>query len=191
MLLLLRRYEQYRYKRGAMSLNSVKLTPYLLTQLYPNKLVVPDGNTSASPKQEGKPQTPNEMPAWKFLGNNEKKVLIGVHYDNAVHLPDAQLEFLMQLLKACQLSLNDVAVINLNNHPDYQYDELLRYFQSQVIFLFGLTAQQFGFPFEVPQYQIQQFANYTVLHAPALEVLQPDKAAKTQLWAALKKIFSL
>lgn len=138
-----------------------------------------------------KKHTAVKKESWKYLGNNQKKILVGVNYADAIHLPDAQLDFLMQLLKACQLSLNDVAVVNRSNYTDHSYTEMLDYFGATVILLFGITAQEFGFPFETPHYQVQQYAGYTVLHAPALEKLQDDKPAKGKLWAGLKTMFNL
>ena len=57
---------------------------------------------------------------WRSLGSNQRGILVAVNYENITNLPDPQLEFLMQLLKACQLSLNDVALININNYPYFR-----------------------------------------------------------------------
>lgn len=173
-----------------MSLNNINLSPFLVAQLYPDSLT---GGTekTVSVQKSPKPEKTQQDTEWKLLGNNQKNILVAVVYENITHLPDPQLDFLMQLLKACQLGLNDVALINLGNYKDIAYTDILSYFQTKTILLFGISAQQFGFPFETPQYQVQPFTHYTVIHAPALQELQNDKPAKGLLWTGLKKIFNL
>jgi DNA polymerase III psi subunit len=174
-----------------MSLNEMNLPPYLVTQLYPLSLVG-EGRKSASTASAPLPST-EEEPAveWRSLGSNQKGILVAVNYENITNLPDSQLEFLMQLLKACQLSLNDVALINMNNYPGVAHTSVLNHFNAKVVLLFGITVQEWGFPFQTPPYQVQSFSGYTITHAPALHDLQNDKPAKGLLWAALKNIFGL
>ena len=174
-----------------MSLNNITLSPFLVAQLYPDSLTGEPGKTEPAQKETPSKAEPEQPAEWKLLGNNQKNILVAVQYENIAHLPDPQLDFLMQLLKACQLGLNDVALINLNNYRGTEYTDILNYFQTKAILLFGISAQEFGFPFETPQYQVQSFTHYTVIHAPALHDLQNDKPAKGQLWTGLKKIFNL
>jgi DNA polymerase III psi subunit len=177
-----------------MSLNEMNLPPYLVAQLYPSSLVgqekKPDPITFV-PTEPSVLAEPELTIEWKSLGSNRKGILVAVNYENITNLPDAQLEFLMQLLKACQLSLHDVALINMNNYPGVAHTSILSQFSTKVVLLFGITIQDWGFPFQTPPYQVQSFSDYTVMHAPALHDLQNDKPAKGLLWAALKNIFHL
>lgn len=177
-----------------MSLNEMNLPPYLVTQLYPSSLVGQEKNTAsvtAASSASSVSTTPEPTIEWKSLGSNQKGILVAVNYENITNLPDSQLEFLMQLLKACQLSLNDVALINTNNYLQVAHTSILDQFNAKVVLLFGITVQDWGFPFQTPPYQVQSFSGYTVMHAPALHDLQNDKPAKGLLWAALKNIFNL
>ena len=179
-----------------MSLNEINLSPYLVTQLYSSTLVGETKKAEAKAETETKiASIPEKEPvaatSWKFLGNNQKKVLVAVNYTNLTHLPDPQLDFLTQLLKACQLGLNDVVIININNYTGVRYTEILDHFGAQNVLLFGITVQEFGFPFGAPPYQVQAFDNRTIIHAPSLQDLQNDKPAKSLLWAGLKKIFNI
>ncbi|MCH5597185.1 hypothetical protein [Niabella ginsengisoli] len=174
-----------------MSLNEITLSPYLLTQMYPSSLIESKKTNEPLHVEAGEQKDLSSAIDWKSLGNNQKKVLIVVNYDNIANLPDPQLDFLTQLLKACQLSLNDIALINVNNYKNADSTEILNHFDSRIVLLFGISPQQFGFPFDTPPFQVQNFANYTVTHAPALESLENDKPAKGQLWTSLKKIFNL
>ena len=174
-----------------MSLNEITLSPYLLTQLYPATLIESQKNADSLHEEVNEQKKTDETIEWKTLGNNQKQVLVVVDYSDIPNLPDSQFEFLIQLLKACQLSLNDVALINFNNYKNINNTDILSRFQSKIVLMFGVSPQQFGFPFNTPAYQVQSFTTYTVTHAPALEDLQNDKNAKGQLWASLKKIFNL
>ncbi len=169
-----------------MGLNNISLSPFLITKMYANVLT---GKAEA-------PKEIKELPGsaaaeWKFLGNNQNLVLVAVDYAGVTHLPDPQLEFLLQLLGACKLSLNDVALINIHNYTDIDYKGILTHFNTKIVLLFGLTPAQLGFPFNIPAYQVQAFADYTIIHSAPLHILQTDKSAKSQLWAGLKKIFNL
>jgi DNA polymerase III psi subunit len=174
-----------------MSLNNINLSPFLVAQLYPDSLTGEPKKTGPAQKDPAPTEERTPAPEWKLLGSNQKNILVAVAYENITHLPDPQLDFLMQLLKACHLGLNDVALINMNNYKGMEYTDILSYFQTKAILLFGISAQEFGFPFEMPQYQVQPFTQYTVIHAPALHDLQNDKPAKGLLWTGLKKIFNL
>lgn len=186
-----------------MSLNNIELNPRLLAELYSNMLVSEtDGQTIVAPPPATEPilqehEATLVAPAvnlrhdFKSLGNNQKNVLVAVYYNDVVHLPDAQLNFLANLLKACNLSLEDVALINMNHYNGIDYNQILTHFKSNIVLLFGMTSQDFGFPFEIPEYQLQRFADRTIIHSAALHSIQDDKEAKGRLWAGLKKIFNL
>lgn len=190
-----------------MSLNDIQLTPQLLERLYSRSLIGEADNGAdislISPPSATPARLPTENPVpekpaptgntidFRSLGNNQKNVLVGVHYSDIVNLPDAQLDFLTTLLKACKLGLTDVAVINFNNYADVEGSEIMDYFKSRVVMLFGITPKEFGFPFEIPEYQVQQFAGRTVIHSPALHGIQDNKAEKGKLWAGLKRIFNV
>ncbi|MBO9617876.1 MAG: hypothetical protein J7539_02480 [Niabella sp.] len=189
-----------------MSLNKIDLPSSLVAQLYPRSLSLStDGveTVATSPvsqlpvedmvlAEESSIALPQKTtPDWKSLGSNHKNITVVVDYATDLHLPDPAFGFLSQMLNACKLGPNDVAIINRNNYRETSYQELLEHFKSKTVLLFGVTASAFGFPFETPHYQVQNFSGYTVMHAPTLDALQDDKPAKMQLWSGFKKIFNL
>ncbi|MGJ7032192.1 hypothetical protein [Niabella hirudinis] len=182
-----------------MNLNQIDLSPQLIVQLYARSLSVPGVDAAAVPAQPelAAVVSAEEAPVasaaaeWKWLGGNKKNILVVVHYQEDLHLPDTAFQFLSQLLNACKLTPNDIAIVNRNNDPGLDYKAITEHFQSKEVLLFGTTTAAFGFPFEIPPYQVQQFAGLTVVHAPALHELKEDKPAKTQLWASLKKMFHI
>lgn len=181
-----------------MGLNNIDLPAIVVEQLYNSSLV--GNNTDAEEKQTIsaaiKTETASktkESPAeeWKSLGNNNKKILIVLKSEEAVHLPDNQLTFLTGILSACNLSLADVAIVNTNNHPEVLYKELTTFFASKVVLLFDIEPAAFGLPMSFPFYQIQAFAGNSFLYSPSLNNLENDKVEKSKLWVCLKRLFNL
>jgi DNA polymerase III psi subunit len=161
-----------------MSLNNIRLTPQLLADLYGNVLI--ETNTQAAPEA-----------SLKFLGGNEKNILVVVKSEGAGIVPEAELAFLKSILTACKLQLDDVAILNWNMISGMGYKQLLQELESRFILLFDLTPAQFGLPMDFPPFQVQAFDTRQYLYAPALEKIKDHKGLKGELWAALKKLFML
>ncbi|MBD0331068.1 MAG: hypothetical protein ICV66_00275 [Chitinophagaceae bacterium] len=159
-----------------MDLNSVQLTSQLLSELYPNVLV--EINTTPMPESSG----------IKYVGKNLRKILVVTASEDAGVIKEKELTFLKNILLACKLTTDDVAVVNWQNTIK-NYQELVKYFESKTVLLFNVDPLTFGLPINFPLFQIQQFSKCTYLFAPELRLLQENIALKRQLWAALKKIF--
>jgi hypothetical protein len=171
-----------------MDINNIKLPAPVAEELYHSSLIETGKKQldDISIKSE-----PAEPLAWKFLGNNDKKILALVRTEKAVHLPDDELTFLTGILSACKLTLADVAIINHNNHPEASYKELTSHFASRVVLLFDIDPAEFGLPMSFPHYQIQSFAGSSFLYSPSLKALENDKVEKSKLWVCLKRLFNL
>jgi hypothetical protein len=175
-----------------MDINHISLTPAIIAGFYPSSLVNPEETQATGSGEAATPTSINESEkTWKWLGENKKKILVVVKYQDAVHIPDQELQFLTTMLTACQLSLADVAIINLLNQPHQHYKEILEQFQSRVALLFDTDPASFGLPMNFPHFQIQPFSNCSFLYAPALEVLEKDKVQKSKLWVALRRLFNI
>ena len=165
-----------------MDLDNIQLTPFLLQELYKTSMIeYPKTFTIAEKIQHA--------PVWNVLGNNLKGVIIMVYGENSLHLPDEQLNFLMGILAACKLSMEDVAIINLATNKPVTYKALELDLKAEKIILFGVSPAQITLPLEFPHYQIQRYNNQTYLVSAALNIVQADKAEKTKLWNCLKQIF--
>lgn len=128
---------------------------------------------------------------WKYLGENKKKSLIVVRYPGDVHLPDKQLSFLTKLLAACNLTIADVAIVNFHQYKSADFDKIIDRFKPKVVLLFDIPPGEFGLPMLFPQFQVQRFKDAVFVSSPSLEVIEPDKALKGNLWVCLKKVFNL
>lgn len=176
-----------------MSLNELRLSSSLVAMLYPNSLL-DMGSDDATPvpnKPVAEQKIDAETKASKWLGNNQKNILIVVRYNDFVHLPDDELKFLAGMLTACKLSLDDVAIINTNNYKKGGYSDILAEFKSRIVFLFGITPVDFGLPVNFPAFQVQTVSGTTYLYSPALEDRSTDSLFKSRLWLSLRSIFSI
>ena len=181
-----------------MALNDIQLSPNIIAALYPSSLinldkvgVIPLSKQAETIVPEIKIEPAAVETSWKFLGNNQKNILIIVNYDTAVHLPDEELNFLTNMLAACKLSLGDVAIVNRYNYKETGYKDFLAHFKSRIVFLFGLEPAIFGLPVSFPHFQVQTVANCTFLYAPALEETRNDTLLKSKLWVSLRNIFGI
>ena len=168
-----------------MSLNNIQLSAGAIQDLYKRALVL------SADAQEKKVEIPSSTISFNTLGNNQQKILILVDNDETLYLPDEQLNFLMGILTACKLTMQDVAILNIQKNKDVSYTNLATALKAFIVLLFGVETSKIALPLQFPFYQIQAYNNQTYLSAPSLTVLQNDKAEKTKLWLCLKQLFSL
>ena len=161
-----------------MSLNNISLPPKLVADLYPSSLIESDASS-------------NKPSLIKFLGKNQKNILILVSKENIPFIEENELKFLTSILSACKLSLADVAIINLKTVGIADYRFFTKQLKSKTILLFDVDSQAIDLPFNFPHFQLQQFDQSTYLSAPALSFIEKEKPLKTQLWNCLKTIFYL
>lgn len=160
-----------------MSLNDITLSTRNLADLYPSSLIeqVAGGQNEKI----------------KFLGKNEKNILVILSKENVAFIEEDELNFLSTVLSACRLSLADVAIVNLKQTPGADYRIFQNQLKSKTILLFDVETQIIDLPFNFPFFQVQQFEQATYLSAPSLANIEKEKALKTQLWTGLKNIFRL
>lgn len=165
-----------------MSLDNIQLSPIMVQDLFRNSLV--DSNT-------GKPAAA-AIPAREngFLGNNKKGVALLVNVAGCSYLPEDDLNFLLGILAACKLSMDDVALLNMANTP-LEHSTLNEQVNPAKILLFGVTPASIQLPLHFPEYQVQSYNGQVFLVAPALDILKADKAEKMKLWTSLKTIFQI
>jgi hypothetical protein len=166
-----------------MSLDNIELTPYLVQELFKNSLVEFD---ATEPEKNISPVT-----TFNMLGHNHSRVIIIVKNDETLYLPDDQLNFLLGILSACKLTMEDVAIINIKKNKSVNYKTIQLELKAEKIILFGVTPEQIDLPLQFPNYQIQQYNKQTYITAAVLSYIENDKAEKTKLWNCLKQIFAI
>ena len=166
-----------------MSIDNIVLTPNVLQELYKRTLIA-DTTTQQQSDSSAKKNI-------IFLGKNQKQIIILVSNEEVLYLPDEQLSFLLGILAACKLTMEDVAIINIKKNEAFTYKTMDDELNADKIFLFGVEPAQIELPLQFPNYQIQKYNQQVYLTAPMLSVLQDDKTEKMKLWTCLKQVFSI
>ena len=161
-----------------MSLNDIHLTPQLLADLYGNTLI--EANT-ATPSPTGP----------RYLGNNEKHIVVLVRNEELPFLQDNELNFLTNILNACRMSLSDIALLNIEGIEPPTVQEAIVRLEANYVLMFGTGPLSAGLPINFPHFQRQLFDKRTYLFSPAFSELEKDKLLKSKLWNSLKLLFNL
>lgn len=182
-----------------------QLPEFVLAGLYKDVLVITEptpslsaklvlkGNEINSPEKPNIAQNPAEVKKW-WLGSNNRQIAILVEDKSSVFIGDKELEFLTNILKACKLSIADVALINYARTPR-SYIELSQDPECTHFLIFGLSPAQLQLQFTFPPYQSQTVdQSHFLLAAPLsamMSTTQEAKAEKMKLWNALQQFFHL
>jgi hypothetical protein len=139
------------------------------------------------------PTPPISSSTIKYLGGFGKKISIVLEDHFHPNINDENLAFLTKLLQACQLSLNDVAIINVVSNSNYS-SQLWQLMPAEKMIIFEVDPGTLGLPFRMPHFRLQPWADCVFLASPSLEALQENTSEKVvqlkrQLWENLKKMF--
>jgi hypothetical protein len=171
-----------------MNINDIRLPAQLVAELYRTTLV----DTGENPAKTEASQPKNEIstePEFPSVGKNLKNILIIVPVAGSKIISAKELKFLSAMLSACNLSTDDVAIINQKEGSDWK--QMMSVFKPRNVFLFDIEPSQLGLPINFPHYQLQAYSNATFLYAPSLSELENDKLQKSKLWVSLKRLFNL
>ena len=166
-----------------MSLDNIQLPAFLYRSLF--------GNNIVDLKADIANNILKEEPEINFLGGNEKNIIFLFNDNQNKFLSDIQMKFLYDLLTACQLTMGDIALINIFHNASITYRELMVQLHAKNILIFGVSANVLDLPFTIPFFQIQNFQDQVYMISPSIEELQMKTELKKQLWACLQKIFNI
>lgn len=166
-----------------MGLDNIQLPPIVLQELFKYSLI--DIISEQKPEENA-----GVKPLYR-LGNNRRHILILVESEETLYLPDDQLNFLLGILAACNLTMEDVAILNIKKNNSVSYKSLTNELKCEKLFLFGVNPGQIELPLDFPNYQIQPYNHQLYLTAPPLSHFHDNKAEKTKLWNCLKQIFDI
>jgi hypothetical protein len=184
-----------------MSSDKIQLPDFLIADLYKNSLVEIENakENRQIPAQKGNTlstelMTPQLDSSLKYLGQNEKNIAIILNSNEAAYVNDSDLQFLTNILRACNLHLGDIAIINTDIQP-VTFSGLKESLSAKHVLLFGVEPGDIKLPFSIPQFQVQQYAGCTIITAPPLAELNAPtsegKLIKTKLWVSLQRCFDL
>ncbi|MGH2565534.1 MAG: hypothetical protein ACRDE8_02555 [Ginsengibacter sp.] len=166
-----------------MSLDNIHLPGFLYVSMFKNYLV------DLKPNKDNKTAAPQVTVG--FLGGNSQNILLVTKDIQNKFLADDQMKFLNDLLNACNLTMADIAVVNIYEKNGLTYQDLKKELIPKKILLFGVAAKELDLPFEIPFFQVQNFHEQLYIICPSLEEIQLNKDLKKQLWNSLQKIFNI
>jgi len=136
-------------------------------------------------EKEVKPIVEEVPKSFTYLGENNKYILIIVKEAAANFLQPNDLGFLLKILAAKKLELNDVAILNLEKTANPDFDALKEFFACNKIITFGINPQILGITGAVANKK-SMFKNTPILGTWDLPRLQSDKTKKATFWEELK-----
>ncbi len=184
-----------------MSFEKIQLPPFLIASLYKDCLVelksikeeVPDTDAENS-LSDGKEAAVNYRHNIKYRGRNQKNISVIVSDPDAAVINDSDLAFLTNVLKACSLSISDIALMNTHDQ-EISFSAIKEQLGAQTILLFDVEPASINLPFSIPYFQVQKYAGCTILSAPAFSILnqlvEQSRLLKSQLWVSLKTLFNI
>ncbi len=133
--------------------------------------------------------TPKQLPPPVLVhkGSNHKKVAVLFHTQEQTDIDTTLENFLMKILAAVKLDIEDIALIHTKDFDTEQAEAQLDLLRPTVVIAFNCTP-----PMKTPSkdlYSIYKSGNTSVLLADDLALLHTDKMKKKQLWEALQLLF--
>ena len=133
------------------------------------------------------PAIEKEKFVFKYLGKNQKNVLILVNDQQNDVSNDAGKELLRNIVKAIQLSANDFALVNYAGYSNADFKALSEFFSCQLVLSFGVTPSQLGLT-DYPTNTIIKQDAIQLVFSSNLDLLAADQLGKKTLWGSLKQL---
>jgi hypothetical protein len=147
-------------------------------------------STPAAPSVKASPKPAHTQAGVKFLGGNKQHILYLIDVHTASFEQTQEFTLLLNMVKAVQLNLPDVAIVNYFEQKDCTIKTIIDELHPQKIICFGQELHQRIVPKPEP-YKAKQFGSATFIGADDLATLAQDRKRKQALWRVLKQEFEL
>jgi hypothetical protein len=134
------------------------------------------------PVEEIKPST---KPFYEYLGENNKSFLVIINNTEKDFLAKADLDFLLKIIKAKGLVLDDIAILNKAKYQNLSFDTLKEFFGFNKMLTFGINPKEFGVV-GIESNKKFIFKKSSILGTWDLGQLNTDVKKKTTFWNELK-----
>ena len=176
------------------SLNHIQLSPETLVSLYKDQLVLTGDLPVREPvKAEQLPDAEEQLPVktgLTFDGQNRRYITLLL----ASPLTSKHTSFLANILKACRLSFDDTAILNMKGE-NFSLDQIKSQLTPKIMLLFGVKPLDLSLPINFPTFKIQAYDGIQYLYIPELKQMVEDteeaRLLKSKLWLCLKELFQL
>ena len=162
--------------------------PLLLTETI---YVIPETEkTTAPPVVVSIPDIPTPAPSKSEHPRNRNRLVVIYNNIKTVYLNPEEEALLAKILGAVKLRLEDVDLVNVNNHRDTLI-EILRDKMANQIISFGIELRDLDIQVPLEAYRVQRVEGIDILLADSLFELQLNTDKKKMLWQALQGMFLL
>lgn len=165
-----------------MSLERLQLDPFLLAQMY-HQPIIPEEITAVRAE-------PKAVPEVKYLGENQKNILLLIQNEKEAYLSEETFNLLTNILNACKLGMQDVALINTAKYPGIRLQDFLSKVPARQVIYFAISPEALGLP-PMETYRIGTYQGISVLMSDDLQLIATDKTLKGRLWMCLKQLFGI
>lgn len=132
-------------------------------------------------------QTSPPFTVWK---RNRNRVVIIYNNQQTVYLNPDEETLLIKILAAVKLRLEDVDLVNINNHRESLAEILKDKLVNQLI-SFGIELRELDIRIPLTAYQVTRVEGIDILLADSFFELQLNTDKKKMLWHALQGMFLL
>ena len=138
-------------------------------------------------KTVSKSNQENSDTDFSYFGKNRKHFLILIKETEQENLNDADSKLLTGILAAGQLSLNDVAIVNMAK-TKASFLDMYKKLKPTSVVSFGVDMKNLGVPHEFELYKPTKIKAITWIISHNFVALHSDKTKKLGLWTALKEL---
>jgi len=148
-----------------MGFETIQLTGQQLEELYSSHLVISGSTDTAKPERKSKPANAG------ITGKNKKLFVWVVNEPEYPFLSDADFQFLSDVITACKMNMDDIALVNIAQNG-MGFNEVIDRFQPE-------------------DYTLLQQQDYQLYVTESPGIVRNDKVRKSKLWLALKQMLGL
>ncbi|RYU86939.1 hypothetical protein EWM62_17465 [Mucilaginibacter terrigena] len=124
---------------------------------------------------------------FNYLGKNNKNFLVLVNYPNEEHIAAAHLPALESILKRKELSLDDVAILNVNKYAPVKLAALAAYFKPTRLVIMGSDSMPDGIG-NLPLNKPLQGKKTHVLYSFSFDEMMSSNDNKKTFWEHMKTL---
>ncbi|HVB04396.1 MAG TPA: hypothetical protein VNE41_11835 [Chitinophagaceae bacterium] len=165
-----------------MSLDNLKLDPFLLAGLYKQYLI---------PEERERTVTVPGGTIENSRGQNGKNILLIGAFPERGFPGSSQFSFLEKLLSACKLSVDEVSMVNTSRMAGMSLEEILGKYSPRICLIFGEVPGITGMGNELRKNIPMNTRRTVFLFTDSLDSLIEEAPLKKQLWPVLREVFQL
>jgi len=147
---------------------------------------LPVGETFDSSPQKASSNEPT-VSGFKYLGRNNKRFLVMVHYADNEFIDDTHLTALQNILKRMELYMDDVAILNTAAHDAITFEAVTGYFKPEKLLLMGQKAVPQDMEAPVLN-QPRQLGNCLALYSFSFDEMMSSNENKRVFWDQVKTL---